>query len=241
MKVLLPSDSPFRNPPAALDPVQKAAWDAVRFALDMTHVSYLRLLDSLVGIGEATRRGEILPELPTLALADAWGVVDNLWRLRCVLRNFPGLKKAPELEVHLRAIDAVEDLRHGIQHVSERLRAEALRDKPILGSVSWLWTPDEPLTGGFMMTVAAGAMREGWVPLTNPGGRKFHRPIGMVTLGAFGKELDLTALVVRVVQIAKGLDQGARIAVGDSAKGGADMVLMVAFQFRNTSSESTAV
>ena len=32
-----------------------------------------------------------------------------------------------------------------------------------------------------MMAVAAGAMREGWIPMTNPGGRNFHRPIGFVT------------------------------------------------------------
>lgn len=140
------------------------------------------------------------------------------------------MKKSPQLEVHLRAIAAVEDLRHGIQHLAENFKSAAARQQPVLGSLSWLWTPDDPLQEGFMMAVAAGAMREGWIPMTNPGGRKFHRPIGLVTLAAFGKELELTGLVVRAVELAKGLDQGARLAVGDSPVGKADVVLALLFR-----------
>jgi hypothetical protein len=197
----------------------------------MTHVSYLRLVDTLERIGHTVRQGERQVNEPTLALVDAWSVVDNLWRLHNVLRRFPGMKKSPQLEVHLRAIAAVEDLRHGIQHLDENLKTLATGQQPVLGSLSWLWTPDEPLETGLMMAVAAGAMREGWIPMTNPGGRKFHRPIGLVTLAGFGKELDLTALVVRAVEVAKGLDQGARMVVGNSPAGGADVVLALSFKF----------
>ena len=47
----------------------------------------------------------------------------------------------------------------------------------------------------------------------------------MVTLAAFNKEVDLTALVVRVVDMAKGLDRGARSAVQGTTAGGADKLL----------------
>jgi hypothetical protein len=56
MSVLLPDDSPLRNPPFNLDPVQKASWDAARFAFDMTHVSYLRLVAVLEDIGQIIRQ-----------------------------------------------------------------------------------------------------------------------------------------------------------------------------------------
>ena len=93
-----------------------------------------------------------------------------------------------------------------------------------------------------MMAVAAGAMREGWIPMTNPGGRNFHRPIGLVTLRAFRNELELTALVVRAVELARGLDQGARLSVEDSQGGGADVVFALSFEFRDAQPEiKTAV
>ena len=229
MDVLLPDDSPLRNPPFNLDPVQKASWDAARFAFDMTHVSYVRLVAVLEEIGHVMRQQKRTAHQPTIALLDAWSVVDNLWRLHNVLRKFRGLKKSPELEVHLRAIATVEDLRNGVQHLDGKFVSIAKSGRPVLGTLSWVWTPDEPLRGGFSMAVAAGAMREGWIPVINPIGRTFHRPIGMVTLAAFNKEVDLTALVVRVVDMAKGLDRGARTAVQGTTAGGADAVFAMVF------------
>jgi hypothetical protein len=228
--LLIPDDSPLRNPPADLEPVQKVAFDGARFAFDMVHVGYLRLVSTLEAIGRELRGGRRLVEQPTIALVDAWAVVDNVWRLHNVLRRFPGLKRSPEMEVHLRALAKVEDLRHGIQHLDQKLRKVASGKDPLLGSLTWLWTPDEPLTKAWGFAIAAGSAREGWTPVVNPAGRKFHRPIGLVTLAAFGCELELTGLVVRVVELAKGLDRGARVGTGKRAGGVSDLVMALHFE-----------
>lgn len=237
MKLLIPQDSPLRDPPADLDPVQKVACDGLRFAFDMTHVSYLRMVATLELISGSIRAQQRLVEEPTLALVDAWAVVDNLWRLHNLLRRFPGLKKTPDLEAHLRAIGKVEQLRHGIQHLHEKVKHVASGKDPLLGSLSWVWTPDEPMKGGFLVAVAAGSAREGWTPLVNPGGRKVHRPIGLVTLSAFGCELELTDLVVRTVNLAKGLDASMRAETAGKTGGGSDLIMAATFVFTDGNTE----
>jgi hypothetical protein len=229
--LLIPSDSPLRNPPADLNSVQKVAVDGLRFAFDMTHVSYIRLVQTLAGIGQALREKKHLLDEPTIALIDAWAVVDNLWRLHNILMRFPGLMKTADLKVHLRALAQVEHLRHGVQHLDQKIQSVAHGKDPILGSLTCFWTPDEPLTGGVVLAIAAGSAREGWTPLVNPAGRSFHRPIGLVTLSAFGKELELTALVARVVELAKGLDRSFREQVGDKPCGGSDFVMAAEIVF----------
>lgn len=227
MQLLVPLDSPLRNPPENLDPAQKAAWDALRFALDLTHLSYQRLVENLIGLGRARLAQRPVGALPTLAFLDAWSVVDNLWRLHCVLRNFPGLKQHPQLEAHLRAFKHLEELRNGVQHLVGEFRKKAFVEKPIMGSLCWAWMPEESPVP-YAMAITAGALRDGWIPLLN-GGLKLDPPIALVTIAAFGTEVDLTALMPRVEQIAARLDRGAREAVGEAQGIGADVVIMMPF------------
>jgi hypothetical protein len=229
MKLLLPKDSPLRNPPALESP-QKAAVDALRFALDMTHISYLRLIEGLHRIGEMHRAGVERTDEPTTALVDAWAVIDNLWRLRCVLRSFPRLKRTPDLEADLRALETVEPLRNGIQHLAGEFRNSDRT--PLLGSLNWFWSPDDPNAGGYSICFAAGALRDGVIPIANPAGKSYHRPVGLVTLSAFGAEIELSALVVRVVQMAMRLDKGFRTATAGTVPAGADPLFVLTMEFR---------
>lgn len=231
IRLLIPEDSPLRNPPPGLEPVQRVAFDGARFALDMTHIAYQRLYWNLHNIGIATRGGQRCISDFTLAFVDAWAVVDNLWRLHELTRRFPGLKKSPQLEVHLRAIARVEQLRHGFQHAAEKLRRLARDQQAVLGTLTWFWTPDEPLRGGVIMMISAGAVGPRTMPLVNPAGKEFTRPVGLVALAAFGMEIELSGLWLRVKELARGLDQGARQMVGDTAGGGADLIVTADFEF----------
>jgi hypothetical protein len=232
--LLIPPDSPMRNPPAALNDQQKVTWDGLRFAFDMMHISYTRLVATLERIskhhGSKDKAAEFTED-PTLALTDAWAVVDNLWRLHQVLRNARGLKGSPDLEVVLRAIAKVKGLRDGIQHAGENLKTIAAGRNPLLGSLSWIWTGDEPEKRLYSFAIGAGSVRDGWMPLVNPaGGRSIHRPIGLVTLSAFGEEIELTDLVVRGIQLARGLDASMREQAGTMPTGGADIVVAVVME-----------
>ena len=230
-QLLIPQDSPLRNPPPTLEPAQRLAFDGARFALDMTYLAYQRLHSDLERVGQSTRSSAKGAADLTLAFVDAWAVIDNLWRLHQLTRRFPGLKKSPQLEVHLRAIAQVEPLRHGFQHAAEKLKSFARDQQALLGAITWFWAPDEDVMGGFSMMIAAGSAGPGKMPLVNPAGRKATRPIGLVTLAAFGKEVDLSGLLERVVLLANGLDQGARSALGDAPGGGADLTVSAKVEF----------
>ena len=147
LQLLIPPDSPLRNPPSTLEPVQKLAFDGARFGFDMTHIAYQRLYGSLERLGTSMRGGERGGADFTLAFVDAWAVVDNLWRLHQLTRRFPGLKKSPHLEVHLRAIAQVEELRHGFQHAAEKLKRMARDEHPVVGTLTWFWTPGRAAAG----------------------------------------------------------------------------------------------
>ena len=231
LQLLIPPDSPLRNPPSTLEPVQKLAFDGARFGFDMTHIAYQRLYGSLERRGTSMRGGERGGADFTLAFVDAWAVVDNLWRLHQLTRRFPGLKKSPHLEVHLRAIAQVEELRHGFQHAAEKLKRMARDEHPVVGTLTWFWTPDEPLLGGVVMMITAGAIGPATMPLVNPAGKRFTRPIGLVTMAAFKRQVDLSELWSRVVEVARGLDQGARAVLGDLPGGGADVIASADFEF----------
>lgn len=232
LQLLIPADSPLRNPPSTLERVQKLAFDGARFALDMTHIAYQRLYGSLGRLGMSTRGGEKGPSDFTLAFVDAWAVIDNLWRLHQLTRRFPGLKKSPELEVHLRAIAQVEQLRHGFQHAAEKLKHMARGEQAVVGTLTWFWTPDEPMLGGVVMMITAGSLGPKTMPLVNPAGKSFTRPIGLVTLAAFEREIDLSELWQRVLELGRGLDQGARTVLGDAPGGGADLIASADFEFK---------
>ncbi len=70
--LLVPHDSPLRNPPAHLDPVTKTGMDAVRVALDMTHLSFQRLDATLQALSPTAGTADAPPPaMVTLALLDA--------------------------------------------------------------------------------------------------------------------------------------------------------------------------
>jgi hypothetical protein len=167
----------------------------------------------------------------TLAFVDVWSVVDNLWRLHQLTRRFPGLKKTPELEVQLRALGQAEDLRHGFQHAAEKLKHLARDRQALLGTLSWFWTPDEATGGGVALVAVAGSLGIDQIPMVNPIGKQFARPIGLVTLAAFGRQIELSEMLSRVALIADGLDRGARKVHGVSSGGGADMLAAVDVSF----------
>jgi hypothetical protein len=236
-ELLIPPDSPLRNPPSSLEPVQRVAFDGARFALDMTHIAYQRLYDGLDRLGRSTRGDAKGVADFTLAFVDAWAVVDNLWRLHELTRRFPGLKKSPELEVNLRALAQVEQLRHGFQHAAEKLKKMARDEQPVMGTLTWFWTPDDPLRGGIVMMITAGSLMSTIMPLVNPAGRSFTSPIGLVTLSAFEREIELSSLWARVQKIAHGLDQGARETFGDAPGSGSDLLAASEFEFRSTTAD----
>ena len=117
-----------------------------------------------------------------------------------------------------------------MQHMDERFQETADAGLPLWGTLSWFWTPDGPVSGGKIYATASGALRENVkFELINPAGRRIERPIGLVTLSAFGKRLELSTCAKRIRKICEIFDAGLRQTEGESPGSGGDIVLSADF------------
>ena len=230
--IFLPNDSPLRNPPATLEPKQIVGLDGLRLAFDMLGLAYDRLLDDLSYLTEHRQTSRPDPVRVTSAYLNAWTALDGIYRLRSLFYKCPGLKQTPPLEVELRAMAIVEDLRHGFQHIEGRIPEAVENARPLWGAISWLWSPEDAYDRrATALTLVAGAVRTGYHQFLNPLGRSYFIPIGLVTLQAFGHEVEISALIQRVRRLADGLDKGLRAALPNVQRTGADMLISAEFAF----------
>jgi hypothetical protein len=225
----IPDDSPLRNPPDSLPPAQKVAIDGLRYAADMIGLGAERLDSDLLTVSKAPQSDQIPRALFTSCVADAWSIIDNLWRLNLLLQRTPGLKRTPDVELHLRALRTVEDLRHGFQHLDERIAVCAGKELPLWGTLAWAYFPDGAAKMGRIFLMIPGALRSGTPSFLNPAGKPIRSAIDLVTLSAFGHDLELSALVRRVSTLFAGLDKGLRHAAGTHPSGGADALISADF------------
>lgn len=226
---MIPSDSPFRNPPDSLLPVQKVAIDGLRYAAEMIDLSAERLYSNLLMISTNPESGPLPADMFTMCFSDGWSIVDNLWRLNLLLRRTPGLERTPNVEVHLRALRAVEKFRHGFQHLDEKIAACVREQLPLWGTLGWAFFPNGPTRSCRIFLMVPGSLRPMTWPFLNPAGKTIASTVDLVTLSAFGQELKLSSLVGRVRALIAGLDQGLRRSTAGQPGGGADVLISAEF------------
>lgn len=226
---MIPLDSPLRNPPDSLPPNQKVAIDGLRYAADMVALSADRLYSALSEISEAPREQPSPAGSFARCFSDAWSVVDNLWRLNLLVLRAPGLKRTPEIKIHLRALRAVEPFRHEFQHLDERIVRCAQQRLPLLGTLTWAHFPEGGTEPGRLFLMIPGALRPGNAPFLNPAGKPIRSAIDLVTLSAFGSDVEISTILRRVSQLLLGLDSGFRTAVVGKPGGGADALVVAQF------------
>lgn len=229
--LFLPDDSPLRNPPASMEPKQLVAFDGLRYVLDMLGIAYSQLLEDLYRLSVDFPNTRLDKQVVASAFLNAWSIVDNLYRLYQLLHRVPRLKRTPPLEVYLRAISEVENLRHGVQHLDARLSECVSASVPVWGTLQWFYFPGAPEDGGIAMTLVSGAVRSGHGGVINPLGKSCSIPVGLVTLDAFGKAIDLSNLMNRTSKMALGFDKNLRKAVGSAPTGGADILIGIEMTF----------
>lgn len=134
-------------------------------------------------------------------------------------------------------------MRNGLQHVDGEFRTCAANVSALWGSLGWFWLPDgDPVVQGKVYGYWAGAIRSGaTAPLINPAGRDIHRPIGLVTLSAFGETANLSDYMTVVVKIAKSVDQALRqTARGVQRGGGSDVIFSADVTFHSPQPQTPA-
>ena len=136
VRPLLGADSPLTHLPLALAGSERAWFEAVSVTLRITDLAFLRLTKTLA-MAFRTTSPSTLPS----ALVDAWTLVDALHRLaRLVNHSVPAFVTSNEFKAEKRAFLAlkapVEELRHAVQHLDERVQKLAA-GVPAWGALSW--------------------------------------------------------------------------------------------------------
>jgi hypothetical protein len=137
-RTLVPQDSPLRRIPSAVDARTVLFVDGVRYSIEILELSYYRLtatLENIVALGDIV--DQLAPRIVE-AISDSWTIVDSAHRLRELVQQVPGLKQNDSnLQTFLRSTEAVERLRHFVQHLRSGIDSFVSRRMPLWGTVSW--------------------------------------------------------------------------------------------------------
>ncbi len=184
----IPADSPRRL---------VLALDGLRYAVNGAELGHYRLMQALQAL-MAHPEPEHWPKRRTMMLAatvDAWTIIDFVYRLRGFVSILPRMKqKVEELSSFKQRTNRAKELRHFVQHMSEKLPALETAGLPLWGSISWRASDSvEGKQSGFTM-VAGTFYRDASVPGPLFGVANAHA-VGLVTLSAGGHTADLDDLV----------------------------------------------
>ena len=162
-----------------------------------TRIAYSRLCAACVEHEAGLMgQGENSDALRNDLLTQAWLIVDSAHRLNGLLRQLPGLKRTPAVDVIRKETATAETLRNYIQH----LKDDETPDEPtaLWGAFRWVSKTSEPNRFAHHIYIP-GPLTEGQ---SSPSFRverpPFRDPIDHFTLTAGGSEVNLTLLIVAI-------------------------------------------
>lgn len=231
---MVSADSSLRRIPAGLDESQARRLEAIRLTLEMLAVAEDNLVATLLAISRASGARE--RGLDASALMHAWGVVDSVYRLSILLAHLPGLRKSqfPQAAVFLKAMAAIEEFRHYVQHMDRSIaRGEGLPQRP-WGALTWLYSEDASGQTFRLFVLSPGGPRAqvGW---TAPRGKEISMPIGDICLEVAGTRRSISGDLDRCRGLAQDLDRSLeaafRASFGDGYEThGADVLVELTFE-----------
>lgn len=130
--MILPLNSLIRNPPKILSPKQVISFNAIRYSLDICHISNERLINKL---SNQTDKEIVEPlDFPEI-FSDVWSIINNAQMFGKIIRQeFKINKNVPNLSEINKAIH----FRDSNQHFEERIsQVLSVKDLPVYGSLSW--------------------------------------------------------------------------------------------------------
>ena len=132
-KMILPLNSHIRNPPTILLPKQVVSFNAIRYSIDISQISYERLINNL---SELTDDGKIEPLMFPEIFLDVWSIINNAQMFgKIICKEFKIPKNHPKLSEINKAIN----FRNSNQHFEERIsQVLSEKDLPIYGFLSWM-------------------------------------------------------------------------------------------------------
>ncbi|EEF63360.1 hypothetical protein [Pedosphaera parvula] len=117
--------------------------DGLRYSFAMADVAFCRLIPTLDLIASRQTTGEDCENEIISALLDAWTIVDMCHRARELVQQTPSLSpKLPGIQIFLRMTEAVEKLRHHVQHFRSGIPSLPQDTNPLWGALSWVSSED---------------------------------------------------------------------------------------------------
>jgi hypothetical protein len=164
--------------------VRKALFhDGIFYSVEIVRRIYKDLVDRCFTLGQFKFDNPI--DLGSRAVADAWSIIDSLYRIRRLLEDMPNLKqKSPELQLFYRKTDCLKSLRDSIQHLDDQISKYATDKTPAWGRLSWAYPINEYRYKVCM--IAPGDVQPDLKLCPSHYGKKMRRPIDFITLT--GKE-----------------------------------------------------
>lgn len=187
--MLIPEDSPLRNPPKELSRKQILILDGIRFAAEIADVAYQRLAKNLLSIAPSSLN--LAESQIAMAMADAWTIVDSVHRFHDLIENMPGLKNGTWCKLLYSRTKDFIDLRDCVQHQLGEIDNLITNAGQIWGYLSWAEVVGGRYTGMWLMLSPGNYYVDDQWFFVGPNKRLFHVPLGRIRLNAFGRQIYL--------------------------------------------------
>ncbi len=243
--MIVREDSALRRLPADLERRVVLFFDGIRYAVEMADLAYGRLRNGAIEISKARVEGaQAIPQamFPAMFL-DAFSIVDSINRLRVLLTDMPELRREPHIRAFLGKTRGFQELRHGVQHLDDRIRELVVQGQPAWGSLSWFCLFDPSQRVGWCHALWPGTMIATEQRLVNPLGHNIRLPVDLIEVAAFGLSVSLSDGIAAVERVARVVEEAIRTRYGTASHSGSDvwLSLEVAFDVEPASEHEVAV
>jgi len=169
---------------------ERVFFEAIIFCIRAINISYNRLTSYLE---KCTQKEPIMSVV--------WSLIDNLYRLECLLVKTPKLKQKENwFQIFIRKLKEVEEFRHVIQHFDREIKNIFLRVQPLLGHLSWVDLSKDKKEIKLFVPCCVRLYKN--LPMVNPVGKKINYRIDLVTYYLLNNEIKLSDIYYSLVKFA---------------------------------------
>jgi hypothetical protein len=139
-------------------------------------------------------------------MRDAWIIADNMYRLKLVIDNAPGIDKStPSYQLITRKLSPVEPLRHFIEHYDHSLQYIYRDIKPVVGHLGYLKLHEGKKIGSVIIIPGSIRKFQG-LGMVNSAGKQFRNNIDHITLYLGDDFVDISDIYYHLGTFVKGIE-----------------------------------
>jgi hypothetical protein len=218
-----------------LNPKQILFFDAMRYSVEMADLAHSRLAANLLRL--TCTPDNDAHDTWVSNILDAWTVVDCIHRLRTLLLLSPGIKQnTPGFRGFQNRTKSISELRNRLQHINNEITSILENGSAILGSLTWLASPQPETRKVFSCCFVAGTVfRNAKHHILNPCDKEFRPPIDHITLTAAEHSANLSDIMRAVGAMTRGFEEDLAGKFKDLPTAGADLLMSVSILLKEDS------